>query len=61
MVCEHSGTRSGAIRYLRNDAQLRLLLVCDHCGAECAELGRLDYQPGWASVADGARQGENAH
>jgi hypothetical protein len=60
MVCEHSGTHSGAIRYIRKDAQLRLVVVCDHCGAECAELGRLDYQPGWAEDVDGTRQAENA-
>jgi hypothetical protein len=53
MFCEHSGTHSGVIHYLRDDAQLRLVLVCDHCGAECTELGRIDYRPGWAAAEDG--------
>jgi hypothetical protein len=55
MPCDHSETHSGAIRYLRQDGQLLLVLVCDRCGAECAELGRLDYQPAWASAAAAAR------
>jgi hypothetical protein len=46
MDCDHSGTQSGASRYLRESAQLRLVLVCDRCGAECNELSRLDYRPG---------------
>lgn len=44
MACDHSGTHSGAARYVREDDQLRLVLVCDECGAECSELGRLDYR-----------------
>jgi hypothetical protein len=31
-------------QYLRNTGQLRLVLVCDQCGAECRELGKLDYE-----------------
>jgi hypothetical protein len=31
-------------QYLRNTGQLRLVLVCDQCGAECRELGRLEYE-----------------
>ena len=45
MDCNHSGTHSGASRYLRESGQLRLVLVCDRCGAECDELTRLDYRP----------------
>ncbi len=33
------------MRYLRESAQLRLVLVCDRCGAECGELSRHDYRP----------------
>jgi HD-GYP domain-containing protein (c-di-GMP phosphodiesterase class II) len=44
MVCEHSEWYSGAARYLREAAQLRLVLVCDACGAERAQLGRIDYR-----------------
>lgn len=32
-------------RYLREAAQLRLVLVCDECGAERSELSRLSYRP----------------
>jgi hypothetical protein len=42
-MCNHSGTRSGGARYLRETGQLRLVLVCDRCGTECSELGRVDY------------------
>jgi HD-GYP domain-containing protein (c-di-GMP phosphodiesterase class II) len=45
MVCDHSAPHSGASRYLRDTAQLRLVLVCDRCGAERVELGRTDYRP----------------
>jgi hypothetical protein len=44
MACDHLGTRSGASRYLREVGKLRLILVCDQCGAECSELGTLDYR-----------------
>jgi HD-GYP domain-containing protein (c-di-GMP phosphodiesterase class II) len=44
MACEHSAWYSGAARYLREAAQLRLVLVCDACGAERAQLGRIDYR-----------------
>jgi hypothetical protein len=45
MACDHSGTHSGATRYLREAAQLRLVVVCDECGSECDELTRVDYLP----------------
>ncbi len=45
MVCDHTGTHSGASRYLHESGQLRLVLVCDQCGAECNELTRFDYRP----------------
>lgn len=45
MACDHSGTHSGQARYLREVGKLRLLLVCDGCGAECTELERIDYSP----------------
>jgi hypothetical protein len=60
MACDHSDTHSGAIRYLRQDAQLLLVVVCDRCGAECTELGRIDYQPAWASAATGAHGADTA-
>ncbi len=43
--CEHSGTQSGATRYVRESTELRLVMVCDECGNECEELRRVDYAP----------------
>jgi hypothetical protein len=45
MTCDHSGTHSGASRYLRDAGVLRLVLLCDRCGAERQELGRVKYRP----------------
>jgi hypothetical protein len=45
MICDHSGTHSGASRYLREAGELRLVLLCDGCGAEQRELGRIEYRP----------------
>jgi len=45
MMCDHLGTYSGASRYLREAGELRLVLLCDRCGAERQELGRVDYRP----------------
>jgi hypothetical protein len=44
-MCEHSGTYSGASKYLRDVGQLRLVLLCDQCGAERGEIGRVAYRP----------------
>lgn len=45
MVCDHSGPHSGVSKYLRGSAELRLTLVCDQCGTEQSEYGRIDYRP----------------
>jgi hypothetical protein len=45
MMCEHSGTYSGASKYLRDAGELRLVLLCDQCGAERQEVGRVKYRP----------------
>jgi HD-GYP domain-containing protein (c-di-GMP phosphodiesterase class II) len=45
VACDHSGTHNGEARYLREAGELRLLLVCDACGAECTELQRIGYRP----------------
>ncbi len=45
MGCDHSALRSGGARYLPASGELQLALVCDSCGAECARLGRVPYQP----------------
>ena len=55
MTCDHSGAHSGATRYLRRASCLRLVLVCDECGAECGELGTLEYRP--EPVSQGAAAG----
>jgi HD-GYP domain-containing protein (c-di-GMP phosphodiesterase class II) len=44
MACDHSASHSGGARYLRSASQLQLVLVCDACGAERAQLGRVDYR-----------------
>jgi HD-GYP domain-containing protein (c-di-GMP phosphodiesterase class II) len=45
VACDHSGAHNGQARYLRGAGLLRFLLVCDACGAECAELERIGYRP----------------
>ncbi len=45
MGCDHSELHSGGARYVRETEQLRLVVVCDGCGAELAELERIDYCP----------------
>lgn len=45
MSCDHSEGQSGAALYLRGTGRVRLVLVCDECGAVQAELGVLNYQP----------------
>jgi hypothetical protein len=45
MACDHSGTHSGASRYVREAGELRLVLLCDRCGAERRELDRVGYRP----------------
>jgi hypothetical protein len=45
MMCDHSGTYSGASQYLRDAGELRLVLLCDQCGAERQEVGRVKYRP----------------
>ncbi len=45
MTCDHTGPHSGASRYSRGTGQLRLMLVCDGCGADRGEVGRLSYRP----------------
>jgi HD-GYP domain-containing protein (c-di-GMP phosphodiesterase class II) len=45
MACDHSASHSGGARYLRGAGQLQLVLVCDDCGAERAQLQRVEYRP----------------
>jgi hypothetical protein len=43
--CDHSSGQSGASLYVRGSGRVRLVLVCDTCGAVQGELGALDYKP----------------
>jgi HD-GYP domain-containing protein (c-di-GMP phosphodiesterase class II) len=52
MSCDHSAFRSGGARYLREASQLRMVTVCDECGAECDQLGSLDYSPNPRRLAE---------
>jgi HD-GYP domain-containing protein (c-di-GMP phosphodiesterase class II) len=45
LACDHVGTHSGATRYDRETTELRLVLICDQCGAELGELRRVEYAP----------------
>jgi HD-GYP domain-containing protein (c-di-GMP phosphodiesterase class II) len=45
MACDHSGAHSGACRYLREPGELRLVFVCDECGADRGELATVSYRP----------------
>jgi response regulator RpfG family c-di-GMP phosphodiesterase len=45
MTCDHSALHSGGARFMRETSQLRLVLVCDGCGAERIELERVEYSP----------------
>jgi HD-GYP domain-containing protein (c-di-GMP phosphodiesterase class II) len=45
MTCDHAAAHSGGARYLHGARKLRLVLVCDGCGAERSELDRIDYSP----------------
>jgi HD-GYP domain-containing protein (c-di-GMP phosphodiesterase class II) len=45
MACDHSASYSGGARYLPHSGQLQLVLRCDGCGVDRAELGRIDYSP----------------
>jgi HD-GYP domain-containing protein (c-di-GMP phosphodiesterase class II) len=44
-ACDHSGTHSGATRYVRETTELRFVLICDRCGDERGELRRVPYAP----------------
>jgi len=61
MGCNHSGYQSGGTRLLLDAHQLQLVLVCDVCGAERAQLARIDYSPTpELAAAPGVAQGESA-
>lgn len=45
MACDHSASHSGGARYLRGAGKLQLVLLCDDCGEERAQLQRIDYRP----------------
>jgi hypothetical protein len=43
--CKHSSGQSGAALFVQGRGSVRLVLVCDECGAVQGELGALDYRP----------------
>ena len=43
--CDHSGLHSPLGIYLRGASEIRYVTVCDHCGAETAEICRESYTP----------------
>ena len=45
MACDHSAPQSGGARFLAQTGELQLSLVCDRCGAEQLQLGRIEYRP----------------
>ncbi len=45
VVCDHLGPHTGESRYVRDAGRLRLVLICESCGMERAELGGFDYRP----------------
>jgi HD-GYP domain-containing protein (c-di-GMP phosphodiesterase class II) len=45
MACDHSASHSGGARFLASTGELTLSLICDRCGSERMELGRIDYRP----------------
>jgi HD-GYP domain-containing protein (c-di-GMP phosphodiesterase class II) len=45
MDCDHSALHSGRTRYARESQELVMVVVCDECGDEVAELERIDYCP----------------
>jgi hypothetical protein len=44
-VCRHDGFYSATSRYERQAGVLRFVLVCDGCGCEVREVGRVQYRP----------------
>ncbi len=50
MVCDHAAPHSGTSHYLRDTSELRMALVCDGCGAELEEIGRIAYRPSGRSA-----------
>ncbi|HXW58329.1 MAG TPA: HD domain-containing phosphohydrolase [Solirubrobacteraceae bacterium] len=44
-VCDHAELHSGGARYVHETEELRLVVVCDSCGEELAEIERIEYCP----------------
>lgn len=55
MHCKHNGFHSITSRYDRSVGVLVYLCVCESCGRELREVGRLHYRPRF-QPAGGARQ-----
>jgi hypothetical protein len=44
-ACRHDGFHSATSRYERQAGVLRFVLVCDSCGSEVRQVGRIRYRP----------------
>jgi hypothetical protein len=44
-TCDHAGFHSGQGRYTADSAQLRYVIVCDHCDSELRVLESVEYRP----------------
>jgi hypothetical protein len=45
MACDHQEGHSGGARLAPESGELRLIRICDRCGSELEELGRIPYSP----------------
>ena len=45
VLCDHSGLHSPQGRYVREQAVIRYVTVCDGCGAETREVLSEPYEP----------------
>jgi hypothetical protein len=44
-LCMHDGFHSATSRYDHRTGLLRFVLICDGCGSELREVGRIRYRP----------------
>jgi hypothetical protein len=44
-ACRHDAFHSATSRYDRRAGVLRFVLMCDGCGSEVREVGRIQYRP----------------
>jgi hypothetical protein len=49
-LCLHDGFHSATSRYDHRTGLLRFVLICDGCGSELREAGRVRYRPRFESA-----------